>query len=293
MKRLHRELMLTFSVTFLLSAFFVETRAQSYPTNPVGVGTRTPHSSAALHLSSSNKGILMPKVALTGATDQTTVHAPKKGLMVYNTAKAGQVPDDVEANNVYVWVGTRWEKFSSLPEIRKLKKPIHFVLSSKEEQKLNSNLSLFNNSGGSPVQITWKTADILVPNVADVELQENSVKIKTASFYEITGSVNFKSDSDGPTSVAVILQKSNNNGSSWANIASSVLTYEEGAYNKSQTIVFPAVTHRCEANTLLRFVLKKAGGANQKATAGIAYDPPKEGDITKTFRLSRLREETE
>jgi hypothetical protein len=44
-----------------------------------------------LDIKSANKGILMPRVALTGTTDAVTVPTPAVSLMVYNTATAGGV----------------------------------------------------------------------------------------------------------------------------------------------------------------------------------------------------------
>lgn len=44
-----------------------------------------PDASAMLDVSSSNKGLLIPRVALTSTTDVTTIPSPQTSLMVYNT----------------------------------------------------------------------------------------------------------------------------------------------------------------------------------------------------------------
>lgn len=44
--------------------------------------------SAILDIQSANKGVLIPKIGLSGIDDKTTVEAPAKGLMVYNTNKS-------------------------------------------------------------------------------------------------------------------------------------------------------------------------------------------------------------
>ena len=49
-----------------------------------GIGTRTPDPSAALDISSSNRGLLRPRVALKSATDNSTVEKPATGLMIFN-----------------------------------------------------------------------------------------------------------------------------------------------------------------------------------------------------------------
>jgi trimeric autotransporter adhesin len=54
----------------------------------VGIGTATPDASALLELNATNKGLLIPKVALTSLSDAVTIAAPATGLLVYNTNAA-------------------------------------------------------------------------------------------------------------------------------------------------------------------------------------------------------------
>jgi hypothetical protein len=79
----------------------------------VGVNTTTPNPSAALHIESSDKGIMLPKVALTGTDDVTTITpSPTTGLMVYNTATAGLLPGGVSVTpGFYYWNGSSWRRF--------------------------------------------------------------------------------------------------------------------------------------------------------------------------------------
>jgi len=74
--------------TFILStAFFilfqVWIKAQNVGINDDG---STPDNSAILDVKSTNKGILIPNIALTGANDATTIGSPAIGLLIYNTA---------------------------------------------------------------------------------------------------------------------------------------------------------------------------------------------------------------
>ncbi|MFY7815348.1 MAG: hypothetical protein ACOVRK_09195, partial [Chryseobacterium taeanense] len=64
----------------------------------IGIGTSSPNASAALDITATNKGLLIPRVALTSTTDQTTISTPATGLMIYNTATAGTSPYDVTPN---------------------------------------------------------------------------------------------------------------------------------------------------------------------------------------------------
>ena len=66
-----------FALFFLY--FTVTTQAQ------VGIGTTTPAVSAQLEISSTSKGFLIPRVALTGTTDVVTISSPATSLLVYNT----------------------------------------------------------------------------------------------------------------------------------------------------------------------------------------------------------------
>lgn len=282
-----------------LSLSFLAVSAQAQQEErAVGVGTRTPYSSAldldVSHLpDGKKKGFLLPKVALMGKSDTHTISNPKKAMMVYNTQDAGSGDQQVYANLVYVWTGQEWVPFSNLPEIRKLKKPIHFVLASK--RKINIEISKFNNSQGMPLK--WNTDEVYLKNEKDVKVSTISpfedIEILTEAYYEFTGSFNFKSNADGATSVVVLLQKKTKYGTSWSTIASSSLPFDRGVQAWSQTLVFPVVTHKFKEGDKIRIILKKGEGANQKSGARIAYDPVNEGDVTMNIRLTRLRNEGE
>ncbi len=75
----------------------------------VGIGTNAPDNSAVLDVKSTNKGVLIPRVALTGTNDVTTIADPANGLMVYNTATANTGSTKVIANNFYYFNGTVWK----------------------------------------------------------------------------------------------------------------------------------------------------------------------------------------
>lgn len=281
-----------------LSLSFLAVSAQAQQEqSAVGVGTRTPYSSA-LDLDVSNlpngqkKGFLLPKVALTGKKDTHTISNPKKAMMVYNTQGAGSGDQQVYANLVYVWTGQEWVPFSNLPEIRKLKKPIHFVLASK--RKIPIEIARFNSSQGMTLQ--WKSNEVYLKNEKDVKVPAGAsfeeIEILTEAYYEFTGSFNFKSDANGATSVITLLQKKTGHGG-WVTIASSSLPFDRGTQTWSQTLVFPVVTHKLKQGDKLRVVLKKGEGENQKPGAMIAYDPSEAEDITMNIRLTRLRNENE
>ena len=67
-----------------------------------GIGTTTPHASAKLDVSSTNKGFLPPRVTLTSTTDASTIVSPAEGLLVYNLGSVG-----LQAG-YYYWNGANW-----------------------------------------------------------------------------------------------------------------------------------------------------------------------------------------
>ncbi len=76
----------------------------------VGIGA-SPDSSALLDVSSTSKGVLIPRVALTGTGDVTTISGAATSLQVYNTATAGVSPNNV-IPGFYYWNGTKWISLS-------------------------------------------------------------------------------------------------------------------------------------------------------------------------------------
>jgi hypothetical protein len=75
----------------------------------VGINTNNsaPDASAGLDVNFNNKGFLPPRVALTGINSAMPVIAPAVGLLVYNTAAAGDPPNDV-MSGYYCWNGAKW-----------------------------------------------------------------------------------------------------------------------------------------------------------------------------------------
>src|SRR5690554_7469443 len=72
----------------------------------VGIGTPSPANSSQLDIVANNKGVLIPRIALTS----TAVFAPVEGtevesLLVYNTATEGDVTP-----GFYYWFNNKWER---------------------------------------------------------------------------------------------------------------------------------------------------------------------------------------
>ncbi len=82
----------------------------------VGIGNPLPNSSAKLDVSDPNRGVLIPRVALTARNTAGPVAAPATSLLVYNTATAGIAPNNVTPGYYYN-AGTpaapNWMRFST------------------------------------------------------------------------------------------------------------------------------------------------------------------------------------
>ncbi len=85
----------------LLSVVGISAYSQNIGINSTGAAA---DASAALDVSTSNKGVLLPRVALTGTNDVTTVSLPATSLLVYNTASVSDVTPGYYYYNGTVWV---------------------------------------------------------------------------------------------------------------------------------------------------------------------------------------------
>ncbi len=94
-------------ITFIATLFIsTALTAQNVGINATGA---SPDASAALDVSMTNKGILIPRVALTAVNSASPITSPATSLMVYNTATAGTAPNNVTPG-FYYWNGTSWSK---------------------------------------------------------------------------------------------------------------------------------------------------------------------------------------
>ncbi len=94
-----------FFICFL--AFATKTFSQNVGINGTAA---TPDPSAMLDVSATNKGLLVPRVALTAANVAAPITSPLTSLLIYNTATAGTSPNDVTPG-YYYWDGSKWARF--------------------------------------------------------------------------------------------------------------------------------------------------------------------------------------
>ena len=85
----------------LLTGIVITAHAQE------GFGTNTPDASAVIDMTATNKGVLLPRVALTATNAAGPISSPASNLLVYNIATAGISPNNVTPG-FYYWNGTTW-----------------------------------------------------------------------------------------------------------------------------------------------------------------------------------------
>ncbi len=66
----------------------------------VGIGTTSPNASSMLDITSTNSGLLIPRIPLVSATDLSIITSPITSLLVYNSGFA--------PNGYYYWNGSIW-----------------------------------------------------------------------------------------------------------------------------------------------------------------------------------------
>ena len=130
-----------------------------------GIGTTTPNAAAKLDVSSTTKGFLPPKVALTATNSfdpitglsGSTALATAAGLLIYNTATAGTAPNNV-VPGYYYWNGTMWIQIANGLIIDNSKNS-SFTLNATDNNKI------FLISSSSAVSVTVSNSS---PNVLPV-----------------------------------------------------------------------------------------------------------------------------
>lgn len=99
-------------VSVMLSASMFLTTTLSAQNIGINATGTAPVASAGLDVDFTNKGLLIPRVALTATNAAGPIAAPAISLFVYNTATAGISPNNVTPG-YYYWDGSNWVRFST------------------------------------------------------------------------------------------------------------------------------------------------------------------------------------
>ncbi|MFN8299699.1 MAG: hypothetical protein U0T75_11375 [Chitinophagales bacterium] len=123
---------------------------------PVGIGVSNPNANAALDVTSSNKGMLIPRVALVSTSNPISGTKPD-GLMVYNTSTTGTY----NTPGIYTWSSTSndWVRVIT-----------NTTLSSSLQNLTNQaggGLGTFTYNGSSAVQIAIASQGVQTGMIAN------------------------------------------------------------------------------------------------------------------------------
>lgn len=101
------------TITLLVFSIILFTHSVSIAQN-VGISATgaTPDPSAALDIAFTDKGVLIPRIALSSKLDASVISAPATSLLIYNTATAGTSPNNVRPG-FYYWNGTTWVRIKN------------------------------------------------------------------------------------------------------------------------------------------------------------------------------------
>ena len=124
-------------------------------TGDVGIGIAIPNASALLDLTSTSKGLLAPRVALTAKSGTSSpVASPATGLIVYNTATAGTGGDAVSPG-YYYFNGTIWTRMD--PEVWSTGVPITIGATTTAPTKGTPSIDYvrYRNIGGKEYEVEY------------------------------------------------------------------------------------------------------------------------------------------
>lgn len=106
-----------FKNTLLVCVFLLISNAIFAQNVGINSSGASPDASAGLDVSFTDKGVLIPRVALTSTNAAGPITSPTTSLLVYNTATAGTSPTNVYPG-YYFWDGSAWDRLK-LEENRK------------------------------------------------------------------------------------------------------------------------------------------------------------------------------
>lgn len=95
-------------INYTLALFFLLSIPQVWA--QTGINTTTPNDATRLHVEGQNKGILIPRVNLSGRNTATPLEAaPPEGTLVFNLQVAG-TGDNKVFEGYYVWINGQWQR---------------------------------------------------------------------------------------------------------------------------------------------------------------------------------------
>ncbi|PIF45511.1 hypothetical protein CLU96_2520 [Chryseobacterium sp. 52] len=191
----------------------------------VGIMTSTPHPSALLELYSSNKGLLVPKIALTNSQDKITIPNPAEGLLVFNINTSGTPPLNVVAGKHYFWNGTDWISLPGTQTINNLITPKFCYVNSSSQQSINA-------SSSADIVVTFPTATTTIVNpdsLVSFDSTTNIFTVNITGLYELSAYINYnpKGSSSNRALFNLKIQKQSLGNTNWVPVSGAYLEQED------------------------------------------------------------------
>lgn len=189
------------------------------PTGRVGIGTTEPSLSSVLDITAIDKGVLIPRIALTSPTDQVTIPSPATGLLVYNTGVGA-----LAYKGFVFWNGTEWRSINNTTTINPSITGLNCSGAASSPQIFTSGVPYSgtlavpysNGNGGS-----YQGGSTFTQNGLTFTLNPGTLNIGNGSIiYSVAGTPNFSSPSTVSVPISFLGYNCNavigNNGSSFA-----------------------------------------------------------------------------
>lgn len=143
----------------------------------VGDNPTTVNAHSALEIESTNKGLLMPRVALTALNNASPLSAFVAGMVVYNTATAGTAPNNV-VPGIYYCDGTSWASVAvnknQIGDIKSGFQTADHAGWVKLDGRLKSTLTATQQANATALGIGTN-----LPNATDKVLKQKSAGVNT------------------------------------------------------------------------------------------------------------------
>jgi hypothetical protein len=153
-----------------------------YAFGQVGIGTTAPASSAALDITSTNRGVLIPRVGLIDFPDPnplTNIGTLQDGTLVFNTVTI----DDIDSNEflmpgVYIWKDNKWST------VAKMGVPERKVAKFTSPAGSTTN---FNPTTATPVTVDIFGAEVFNDSAGTFEkLSDTQLRINETGLYQVS-----------------------------------------------------------------------------------------------------------
>ena len=177
----------------------------------VGIGPNvfTPDNSAGVEMQFTNKGLLIPRVALASTTDGTTIPSPAHSLLVYNNGGTGALNPEGFYYNAGTPGSPNWVKLS-IAKVDGLGTPTQVAFWVDTDSISSSN------------KLKWNTLDNRLEITGKVKIDDGSQGVDKILTSDNSGIGTWKSLGTGPTGCASCI-------SMVSNISTNSMTWGECA----------------------------------------------------------------